>query len=682
MAKLNIWSPEEAKKELSKRLAYCRVSRKNYEYQWEENERTIYNTRGKTFSPDLSISFESEVEIGVTDIDQSNTDYGINYAFKNFRFIHSQLSANPPSVVCRPTSNDPSDRRKADAADRLIRYAIRKYKLQELVDLCSANTLQYGTGFIKTTWDPDGGDILDVDAENDEIIMEGDISFKVPSPWDIYLDPDAATWDEVKYVFERIAMPYDEAVYRFGEDKKDVLEKYRVKEEPIRQDQGARTALDQKRYDIVEIYEYWEKGLPYNGMIGKFCYLTKDADLLTPIKPNPFRFVAPKAHGVDLPGDLENQEKKEMPGKARLPYHIFTDIDIPGMAWGRAAVAYQAPLQDMHNRLMNVVADCLQAHGVARLILPEDAEVADNSITNSPWDIIRYTGNKEPKYMEPMPLPQSANDLIAQVKSGIDDMAGVNESMFGQQSREQSGFSMQYATNQGNMIRRRLFNKYVLLVESAYKAYLDLIRKYWTETRTIYVLGKEKAFEALDVKGADIDGGFDIVVEYGASLSLDPTSRREEILTLLPLFKEAGVETRTVLQMLKLNELEGLYDDIQLAADRQREIFEEMNASGVYIKPEELQDHKNMLSFAYMYIMTTEFKYLTDEEKNLIRQHIKERETLAAQGAQPMGGPAAGAPPPGAPLPALPGAGGPLDVTQSGPAFQGGPAAGAPSPKG
>jgi len=38
-------------------------------------------------------------------------------------------------------------------------------------------------------------------------------------------------------------------------------------------------------------------------------------------------------------------------------------------------------------------------------------------------------------------------------------MAGVNDSMFGQQKREQSGFSMQYATNQGKMVRRRLFNK-------------------------------------------------------------------------------------------------------------------------------------------------------------------------------------------------------------------------------
>ena len=263
-----------------------------------------------------------------------------------------------------------------------------------------------------------------------------------------------------------------------------------------------------------------------------------------------------------------------------------------------------------------------------------------------------------------MQMPPIVPELMQRYKVGMDDMAGVNESMFGQQSRETSGFSMQYATNQGNMIRRRLFNKYVLFVEEIYNSYLKIINKKWEIPRTIKVLGKEKAFEAVDIKGSDIDGGYDLVVEYGASLSLDPTTRREEILTLMPLFEKAGVEPRQMLNMLKLNELSGMYDTLQLASDRQREIFEEMIAKGIYIPPEELQDHKNMLTFAYYYLMTTEFKYLEDSDKMLIRRHVKDREMLAAQGAggavlgsgnppgMPPQGPAGGLPPlPGGAIP-------------------------------
>ncbi len=228
-------------------------------------------------------------------------------------------------------------------------------------------------------------------------------------------------------------------------------------------------------------------------------------------------------------------------------------------------------------------------------------------------------------------MPDQVNTTLESLKMYIDDMAGVNESMFGQQSREQSGFSMQYATNQGNMIRHRLFNKYVALVESVYKAFLNLVIKHWDTPRTVKVLGKEKAFEALDIEGADIDGGFDIVVEYGASMSLDPMTRREEMIQLMPLFEKAGVDSRTIMSMLKLNELESAYDRLQLAEDRQREIFEQIIAEKVYIAPEDMQDHTNMLEFSYTYLMSSEFKYLPDELKELLKAHIRARESLAAQ---------------------------------------------------
>lgn len=664
MAKIVIWTPEQASQELLKRLSFCIDARKTHEYQWEENERTIFNTKGRPSQPNVSVSFEAEVQLGVADIDSSNPNVGVNYAFKNTRLIHSQLSANPPTVVVRPTSNDPSDRRKADAADRLIRFAIRKYQMQETFDQASLNTLIYGTGLIKTIWDPEKGDIVDFDELSGELTMEGDIDFSVPSPWDIYIDPDATSQDDVKYIFERTHMPYDEALYRFPEHK-DILDKYRLTEDTKRTEYGSNRNLNEKRYDVVEIYQYWEKGLPYNGMIGRFCYMTRNGELLSELTANPLRFSPPKNRGVEGLGEVSD---KPLPAKAVLPYHIFTDVDMPGTVWGRAVVAYETSLQETYNKMLNVMLDNLQAHGVARMILPEGAEIADSAITNSPWDIIKITGTQPPHFMEPMPLPAAFPQLIQQAKQGIDDMAGVNEAMFGQQSREQSGFLMQYATNQANLIRHRLFNKYVMMTESVYRFYLNLIRKYWEETRVIHVLGKEKAFEAVDVKGADIDGGFDLTVEYGASLSLDPTTRRTEVLNMMPLFEKAGVSTRTILQMIKLNELEGLYDKVQLAADRQRELFEEMLAKDIYIAPRDLQDHKNMLEYAYEYVMTTEYKYLEEGQQALIDRHIKEREQLAAAGAAAGGGMPGGMPGggPAGPLPAVPGSAGPLDVMQMG----------------
>lgn len=648
MAKVVIWNKETAEKELYQRLHYALDERKDRGYRWEENERTLFNARGgNAVSANVSYSYDSDVP-AVDGVDQSNSNIGTNYSFKNLRLIHAQLSANPPSVVPRPTSNDPEDRRRADAADRLIRYALREYKLQEMVDLANLNTLIYGTGFIKTMWDKDSGDILEFDEETGEIEMEGRFSISVPDPWSIYVDPDAACWDDVRFIFEKVTMPYEEAVFRFPE-KKELLEanRFETKNQASNYDKTSSSSIDKRHYDVVELYQYWEKGLPTNGYAGRFCWCTRDGMLITPIEKNPERY-----------GDKDSKIKK-----AVLPFHIFTDIDVPQSVWGKSFIEFGTALQDNLNRLDSVILENIQAHGVARIILPEGAEIQDDSITNSPWDIIKMTGSQPPHFMNPMPLPDGMTMLREQLKLGIDDISGVNESMFGQQSREQSGFSMQYATNQGNMIRRRLFNKYVLFVESIYNRYLSIIQKHWDTPRTIKVLGKEKAFETVDIKGADIQGGYDIVVEYGASLSLDPVTRREEIMTLMPLFEKAGVEARDILRLLKLNELGGLYDRLELAHDRQREIFEEMIAKGLYIAPEELQDHPNMLSFAYYYVMTTEYKYLDKDNKVLVNKHITDREQIAAKTKQAATGMAPGPAPqgPAGALPPVPGPAAPAD---------------------
>jgi hypothetical protein len=224
--------------------------------------------------------------------------------------------------------------------------------------------------------------------------------------------------------------------------------------------------------------------------------------------------------------------------------------------------------------------------------------------------------------------------------------------MVGDVKREMSSLSIQTAISAGNMVRRRLFNKYQMQCESVFKHILGLMIEHWDTKHLIMVVGKEQAFETAELKGADIDGGYELVTSYGTSLSLDPASRREEIMQLWPLLKEAGVSAKTILSYIKLNELSSILDRNQLASDRQRETFEEMVAKynmgiPVYIAPEEMQDHSGMLEFAYLYVMTQTYKHLPTEVKGYIVRHINEREQLAvaaATGRQQALGVAAPAP--------------------------------------
>lgn len=656
---LDRWTPAKAKKKLRTRLQNSReVRTSKLDAQWETNERTVYNTDGAV-AGQISTTADGVPMTPEDGGDAPASSTGTNYTFKNLRFIHAQMSANPPATIPRPATSDPEDRRRARAADRVMRYALRQYGLQEKFDQTNLNCLLYGTGFIKTVWDSTKGDIVGF-RRNGSLVMEGDISVRPVSPWKMYIDPDAEAWEDVRYVIEEITVSYEEAIYRWPK-KKELIDKMLAGK-----DGGATAHAEhggvvysylrggsETKYESIKAYEYWETGMPSNAMLGRYAVHLEDGTMLEGPKPSPFAF-SPPPSSLDLQRARKTGKPlKKAPPTARLPYHIITDIDVPARVWGKSFVEFEAPLQELLNQLDSLMLVNLQAHGVARLILPDGVDTAGPQITNSPWDIIRLKGDGgrggEPKYMAPMQMPPAATELRNITKLGHDDMAGINESMFGQQSREQSGFSMQYAVNQGNLIRRRLFNKYVLLVESVYRAILDLVRKHWRDERTIQVLGKEKAFEVIDLKGADIDGGYDLVVEYGTSLSLDPMTRRQEIMAMMPLLKEAGIPPRVILSLLKLGELDVADDMIQMADDRQREIFEEMIATGVYMPPEELQEHEAMLAYGLRFVMTSEFKYLEPDEKLLIRKHIKDRATLAA--SEKAGGHADAGAAPGAPGP-------------------------------
>lgn len=647
--KFSVWNDDKAKQKISKYWRSALRDRSNIESNWRRNERIVYSTT----SPHRTMMGEYSVDASITEalgggIDQSNADVNVAYTFKNFRFIHAQMSANPPSVAMKPTSSDQDDHRKADAADRIVRWALRHYSMQEKQDQMNLHCLLYGTGVMKTIWSSSKGDIIEADPETGEVKLEGDIDISVPFLWNVYFDPDAKSWDEVKWIIEKIYIDYEEACLRWP-GKEDVLKQNMVSENEV-EAESRMSELRNVRYNCVKLLEYWETGLPSNGYLGRYCITTEDGDVIEACRPSPFRFrqagAVSKLEALDLPDEVKETRIRSLPEKAGLPYHILTDVDVPNRIWGMSSVEYAAQLQDNVSRLDSSQLNNIQAHGVPRMILPESAEISDDSLSDNTWDVVKITGNQPPYFMSP---PQTMTDMSAargNYVAGINDVMGVNESMFGNQSREQAAAAMQYATNQGNMVRRRLFNKFVAAVESEYRGILNLVRKHWTVERTIHVLGKEKALEAIDIKGADIDGGYDVIGEYGVTLSLDPLTRREEILSLQPLFEKAGVPPRTSMKMLKLNEIESLFDELDLAENRQKEIFDRMIATNGYIPPKKYRDHENMIAWAMRYFMTQEFESLSDEAQALCERHIEERAKLAAEEKGPAPAPASPGPVP------------------------------------
>ena len=601
-AKIISWDPKQAKAELNKRLRGAKKARQSFEDQWRTNGNIVYNALSKN-TAQFNITFDNVIELESGEVDEGDSEVGTNYAFKYLRFRHGQLSSNPPSVIARPSSPDSSDRQKADAADRIIRHGYEDGNIQELFDQAVLKTLTRGTGWIKQVWDPDKGDIVDMNEETQEVTLEGDLHCYAPDTFDVWCDPIARRWEDVRYIFERHLMPLEQAKYLWPE-KFELLKKAVRKEKP-------QSYNDAYVEDVVEVFEYWEKSLPYNGNVGRHAWHLDDGTLLEPMTKNPH---------------LHH----------RLPYYMMTDIDVEDVVYGKSTIEYVARKQELLNRFDSGLVDAMEAHGAVRLLVPESTEINDDEISNSNYDIIKYSGAVPPHHMAPAQLPPDLFRLRQQLRDDIQEMMGLNDAQLGIQKRETSGFSQQTMIESGNINNRRMFNKYTKFVKEFWRDRLGLIKEHWDIPRLILTLGQENAFEAAKIKGADIAGGFDIVVEYGASLPLDPNLRREQIMLLIEPLTQAGVPMKRVLKHLKLNELDNIYDELEQGERRQREIFEEMLAlhkqgGDVYIEPKELEDHESMLVFAQKYTMSMEYKVLPEEVKVLIDQHIKDRMELAAQ---------------------------------------------------
>ena len=645
--KIRNWKKEDVPKILSERLRAAIEAKESHVSRWRQHEAVLYaQVTGLESGSDRPLGMDGMEEEG-----GCPTGLSTHFNFRYFRFVHSQLAANPPAVTATPSTRDAEDRRRADAVNHCINYSKRRYHVNEEKSIVAADTLALGNGCIKTIWNQNEGEIISVNKRG-EVTMEGDIEVSHVSAFNIFPDPAPSKWRDLRYIFEQFFMPLDEAVDLLGDEYEDLLEAAVVSHEEleggIATEYSSVFSKDYADCKVVRIYQYWEPGKPHNGMLGRMCWCTHDGELLSDVGENPHQFASINSEAA-LDPDIE---RNKLPKRARLPYHLWTDIDMPRSYWGMSILDFTTANQEAINEIDTSVLQTISLHGHPKLILPDSAEVPEDAIDNDPSTIIRVKSNQDPHYMEVAELPAFVEHYRNKKATEIMEDWGLNENALGKSSREQSGAMMQYATQQSNQARHRLFEKYTKFVENVYRDILGLMIENWDTPRQISALGKEKAFEAMDLEGTDIDGGWDLQVEYGVNLPLDPIMRQEQIMQLLPLFKESNIPTTKLLHMLKLSDLGGAFDILELGKDRQREIFEEMDKTRQYIKPEVWQDHASMNQYAQEYVMTAEFKTLDDEVKKWVTQHFEERKEMQAkqigggQRGAPQGAPAEQVAPP------------------------------------
>jgi len=624
--KIQSWGKPEFEKNVEERWQRAKRDRMRFEQQWSLNEQAFYTAlgvqpqNGNISIEDLERAAQDEGEQGVDNI-------AVNYIFQYIRYNHSLMSANPPDVVVKPYSKTIADKAAASDANHVKNFLRNQYNIQERVDERNLKTLTKGTGYLRSLFDSTLGDPIRV--EGDCIWMEGDIRVYSPSTWDIWLSPNAKNLDELDHFFELLKMTKEEAILRWPEHA-----------EKLQAGSSSRSkwkfnfwsTSDKEEDNTVDIILYLEKGAAINGMRGRRCYRLADGYILE--------------FGENLNPD------------AQLGLDILTDIDIEDELYGKSIIEYLSPIQEILSSLDTQDLANVAVHNIVRLLVDGDAEIDDEAVTDSTVDIIQIKnrpGLSGIQYLAPPSTMPDSVRIRQQLTEGQKGLAGMNDAMTGQMTRETSSFTMDRSIESGNMVRRRLYNKYTKSIQNLYRYLLSLAVHEWKFEKQVKVVGEDGAWDIRHLRGASFKGGWDLEAQYGRSFSLDPQTKRQEIMQLAPfLEKIPGFDYGAVAREWGLDIFdESMFDRVKLAHAKQQKIFDQMisrwDEYGVrsYVAPREFEDHINMYDYCRYYYMTPEFDSLDEKLQQLIEQHMMERREALTKEAAAQQQPAQ--PPPQAP---------------------------------
>lgn len=540
-------------------------------------------------------------------------------------FLQSKLCISDPSVTVKPYNRDEESKQAARYASFVIEHIKETTKMQEVLEsgmyLDCAVT---GTGIVYHGWNADAGDVQDTKElppdENGEsqveIKMSGDWEFRSVDTANFFIDDVSKNFNvDANWCIERRKIPIEMPLFLFPNKVKEI---YAIAD----YDKGkeGETPEKQATSTYVYLYEYWEKRLPWNGMLGlRVVFMMKEEKvMLLSRDKNPYE------HG-------------------ELPYSVLTDVDVKGDPWGISRATIASFIIDVRNRFMSLVMRNIALNGSMQLIAPEGS-VADDALKDGdPRRVLFYnaaTGDK-PSILQPGAVTSDIWRLDNILQKELDDLYGASEFSRGEIPRELSSYAVTLATETDDKFRVRVFNKKKECIKRLFSQALSYCKQYVKEPRMFKISGKEESSSYEYFQSTDLQGHYGIFVDFGMWMPVDPYARKQQVLELVNsgIFEKAGGDMKKLVSILVDGDLLDV-QDLFISARRvqNEEILRMINGEESPVQP--WHEHASHYQTVVEYMNSKSFETLEEDVRTRIFQHGEEhKQALAQLQAAAQGGP-------------------------------------------
>lgn len=515
----------------------------------------------------------------------------INLAFSNINIIVPSVSINYPKFTLNPRT--PEDAAGAVFAEEVLNYEWRTNKFQNEFRLAVNDQLQIGHGWMKSGWKNVKEAVADKPAEDDdnpadkededsEVISETTTTRIVEdrpfaeriSPFDVYVDPDARTPRELRWIAQRIWRPTNLVRHdkRYNKQARDEASTTSVS----KYDDERRRATILSNDETLETSGYIEVIEYYDIERRTMSTFARDG------------------------GDTFLVKPREQPYAFGHPFVMFRNHEVVDefypMGELEAIEELQYELNETRTQMLNDRKRYKRKHLYRRSAFDKQglAEL-ESEVENA---LVPVESN-DPLNDVVVPLPQNVVDAqmydhYGSVKEDIQEISGITEFQRGS-TPEVRRTATEASIIQDN-INARASDKLArieLTLADVGEQVMKLIQQFMTGKKVARVIGSEAQPVWIEYDKEYIRGDFDFEVEAGSTQPQNESFRRQSAMqiveAMLP-FVDYGVVNVEALAAYVLEfgfGLKNMNGILQSPPPPEEEMMEEDPMGGPPMSPEE-----------------------------------------------------------------------------------------------
>lgn len=502
------------------------------------------------------------------------------------------------------SSDDWVDADKAEATEIYSKYFWRKKKLEKLFTKLVKNSIVFGPAFIHTYFDPNAGGVMALDSnesesgEQEEAVYRGDIDLCVDTPFNYLVPPGYEEWDDMpEYIrISNVSREFIENKYGMSVADQQSLKIWDATRGEIMQS-DSHVLLSEYFFPPCDMFE---KGIYAAWVGGKLLRAHK----------------FPYKHG-------------------KKPSLYLGFDDIPMQFWAQTSLDQIIDLQQQLNKASSMIIEARNLVARPRVLASNQAQIAAQSITDRPGDIVRYNlvGGK-PEFVVPSFNFGELGAQKADVRNTMGALSGITSASRNEiPSSVKTALALQLVLEQDrSQFLPFIKNFHQVILDTMYNV-LGMAAQYFPEDDPRFIKVEHGGLEVSKAfHGGMVPDPLDIYLEDTNPLGWTAAGRAQTIVELV----QAGVidDKNKALEMLKLGYPDPAFELLSIskkAAVKENELL--MKGKVVEVIPGEdsaahLEEHKKLR-------LTFNYRKFPDAVRKAIDYHIAKTEEAMGAGQVP-----------------------------------------------